>query len=263
MKLQPYFGRTVAVPARDLDPGQEGPGHRDHGPDLGAGARHRARRRHVVAREPREGPVRGHAGPDGADAAEPARAVLLPLPHRAPDLQRDAGHQAGARRSRRRQEVGTLRRLGPGGRRALSRRRGCRRRTCRTEPALALSSGETPPVLGAVPAARARPRAAGAGPGRRCPCAAGARARRRCSAAPRAARPVAGAAGAGRGARLGALRAGRRRSWPVRRGLEAARSFASSGGTQLGRRLAGPRRMRGRRRRRRRARAGRRARARR
>ena len=94
VKLQPYFGRTSQFPLAQVDPGQEGSGHRDQRADLGACARNRPWQRHFLAREPREGRVRGHAGPDGAAPAQPARAVLLPVPDRAPDLQRDAGHEA-------------------------------------------------------------------------------------------------------------------------------------------------------------------------
>ena len=90
---QPYFGTTVQFPLDEVDRGQEGRGRRPHRADLGAGAGASACGNDTSWRASRgQGQVRRTTS-DPADRAarvEPAGAVLLPVPHRAPDLQRDA-----------------------------------------------------------------------------------------------------------------------------------------------------------------------------
>ena len=78
------------VPARNDDPGQKGRRRRADRADLGAGAGARLRQRHLVACQPPEEPVHEHQHPDRPHADRHRRPVLLPLPDRASDLQRDA-----------------------------------------------------------------------------------------------------------------------------------------------------------------------------
>ena len=84
------------VPARPRPQRQEGLPDRADRPELGARARARHGQRHLVAREPRARRLPGAGHP--VRAARPARprAVPLPVPDRAADLQRDADHDAEA-----------------------------------------------------------------------------------------------------------------------------------------------------------------------
>ena len=84
------------VPAPADDRRQEGLDRRAHRPDLGAGARGRPGREHRLAGGPPEGLLRRDADPDGPDGDRPARAVLVPVPDGAADLQRDADPDAEA-----------------------------------------------------------------------------------------------------------------------------------------------------------------------
>ena len=170
-KLTPYFGTTVQFPLAKSIPVKKGwvialtvP---TWAPALAVGLGGR----HLVAREPRQGHVRGHLDQHGADAAQPARAVLLPVQDRAPGLLGDAGHRAGPAAGHAARGVSPT---GPAARSASRRRRarsagdraGARRGPARARRARG--------------ARGSRPSAAGGGPRRR--RSAGRRRRRRARA---------------------------------------------------------------------------------
>jgi hypothetical protein len=119
-KLAPYFGTTVQFPLAKSIPVKKGWVIALTVPTwapalavgLGADTSWRASRG--------QGHVRGHLDQHGADAAQPARAVLLPLQDRAPGLLGHARHRAGPGSRPRPSAAGAT---GPGARCASRRRR--------------------------------------------------------------------------------------------------------------------------------------------
>ena len=89
VKLKSYFGKTVQFPLETTIKVKKGDEIALTRADLGAGARARLRQRHLLAREPSEEAVHEHEQPDGPERDRLERAVLLPVPDRASDLQRD------------------------------------------------------------------------------------------------------------------------------------------------------------------------------
>ena len=90
VKLEPYFGKTAQFPLETTLQVKKGdvialtvP---SWAPALGPGLHERD----LLARQPPESPVHEHELTDHADRDRHVGSVLLPLPHRAPDLQRDA-----------------------------------------------------------------------------------------------------------------------------------------------------------------------------